>query len=156
MGVAAVEILGDEPVFRSVGGQVGIQIINGNLPALKPDLVVFPDADVDLPSFDLHGDLHGQLLHESSRIEVGVGLFLESHGIDVLDEISPFVEEGYGHEGNAQVGCGLDVIPGQNSEATAVRGNVLVETHFHAEIGDFHRPSLYSVSYDWSSGTQDD
>ena len=123
-------------------GQIGIQEIDRN-PPFDADLVVFPDADVDVSSLDLDGDLEGQGFHKGPRIEIGVDFFLLPHGVDGLNEVAPFVEQGHGDQRKIEIRCGFDVVSGQNPQTAAVGRDVFVETNLHAEISDFHgQPSL--------------
>ena len=135
--VSAVEILSDEPIFRGIQGQIGVEEVNVNA-SLHPGVVIFPDPDVNLAVGNVDGDLEGQRFHEGARIEIGIHLFLLAKGIDALDEVAALVEQGDAHQGDIQIGHRFDVVTGQDPQTAAVGGDMLIESDFHAEIGNFH------------------
>jgi len=63
-----------------------------------------------------------------------VGVLL-AVAVDGLGEIPLPVEQADADEGQAEVGCGLAVIAGENAQAARVDGETLVQAVFGAEVG---------------------
>jgi hypothetical protein len=72
----------------------------------------------------------------SVEIVTGVVLLLPAIGGEELAEVAAAVEESDADEGDSEVAGGLEVVTGEDAEATGIDGETLVEPEFSAEVGD--------------------
>jgi len=72
----------------------------------------------------------------SVEIVTGVMLLLPAVGGEELTEVAAAVEESDTDEGDAKVAGGLEVVTGEDAEATGIDGKTLVESEFGTEVGD--------------------
>ncbi len=105
--------------------------------------VDLPDRHRDIASRELDGDLHlppGGRHHppdrQLARLELGVDVLLVAVQVDLLTEVAMLVEEAHRHERNPEVGGGLEVISGQDSQAARVERDRLVDTELRTEVRD--------------------
>ena len=134
--VAAVELVGDAPVLCRVLLEVGVQEENRHFAARRAYHPVEPGLDVNVAAFDLNPDF---LRHER-HVLGGVpdhGFFpLPAVGVDILGKISLAGYKGNGDQGQVQIGRGLDGVAGQDPEAAAVGGDIVLHADLHGKIGD--------------------
>ena len=93
---------------------------------------------VDVTALDLDLYLHGKELHVPGRVP-GHGFFLlPALRIDLLVEVTLPADEGDRDDGQHEVSRGLDGIAGEDAEAAAVGGDIVLDADLHGEVGD-HR-----------------
>ena len=100
-----------------------------------PKLFGYPDAALHLGSAHPDANADAGVL-EVVRGEPGELLVRPAVGANALHAIAARPEQADGHHGQLQVACGLDVITGQDAEASRVDREGLVQAVFHAEVGD--------------------
>ena len=136
--VTAVELMGNLTVLGDVGLEVGIEEIevgaaDGNL----------PDAGGHIAAG--HSHMHGApvaLVVEhglgGNPQEVGGVVFghLVALGGDPLGEVSVSVQQADGDEVDLHVGCLLEVVAGEDAEASGINLEGCLEAVLHTEVGD--------------------
>ena len=96
-------------------------------------------ADFGAPGAELDvfaGIVHGQADRHVIEVVSGIGLGLIAVQDELLAKITFLVEEADGHEGNAQVAGGFEVVAGQCAEPARVDGQRLRDGEFKGEVGD--------------------
>ncbi len=63
---------------------------------------------------------------------------MPAHGVDVLHEVTPLVEQAHRYERQAKVSGRFDVVAGKDAKTTAVGGNAFIQSNLHAQVSDFH------------------
>ena len=99
--------------------------------------VLPPDGCLDRLVGELDRHRHG-LAHEADRVRVDalVVLGLPALGVDLLPEVAAAVEQTDSDERDAELGCGLQVVAGEDPEAARVDRQPLVQPELHAEVRD--------------------
>ena len=82
------------------------------------------------------GGIPHALDRQAVEVGLGVGFLLPAVVVEKLPEISLAVHQADAHQGQAQVGGGLQVVPGQDPEASGKQGQAFVQAEFHGKIGD--------------------
>ena len=135
--IAAVKFSGDEPVFRCVLRDIGIEQVEADaphaqFPNFRPDFAV-QEADgneqiaVAAPHF-----LDRQVVEVLVQADGVLNAFL----VDLLFEVAVPVEQSDRDEIQIEIAGGLAMVPGQNAEAARVIRNRFVEAELGGEIGD--------------------
>ena len=129
LAVAAVERVGEpvhlEQVERDDAGDRGD--------------VLAPDRGLDRLAGEIDG--HGDVLADEPdglRIDRLVVLGLAARLVDPLAEVAAGVEEADADERNAELGRGLEMVAGEDSETAGVDRQPLVDAELHAEVRDEH------------------
>src|SRR5579864_6100461 len=122
--IASIEPRGQFPIFRRVSFDIRIEQKQRAASYLQaPDL----GADRARPRLDLHSDrfafpsnsgFHGHL----ADVGLEVLFLLPTVPVQLLPEIALPVEQTDAHQRKPQVGCALDVVPGENSESAGIDG----------------------------------
>ena len=135
-GFIPVETIRDGAVIFRVERQVGIEQDDRHLTACEPFDQVEPGAHPYVTTLDCHGNASLQ----ASRVRFGIPglrLFaLPPVGVDLLPEVAGSAHQRDGNEGNLEIGGRSDRIPGQDAEATCVRGHLRPQRDFHREVAD--------------------
>ena len=139
--VSAVEARGEFEVFGGVAGDVGVEkekvaAADFDSPDLGADgAAAGLDFDDDGLAVFADGGLHGEL------VDVGLEVVFElpSGVVEALEEVSLAVEEADADEWDVEVGCALDVIAGEDAEASGVDGEGFVQAEFGGEVGYWAR-----------------
>ncbi len=135
--VAAVEARGKFEILGGVAGDVGVQ--EQEVAATdfdSPDLGANDSAaglDFDDDPFPVctDGRLHGQLVDVGLEVVFALPAFV----VEALKEVSLAVEEANADERDAEVGRALDVVSGEDAEASGVDREGLVQAELGREIG---------------------
>ena len=146
--IAAVKTRRQLAIFRRVALDVGIeqqQIATSNFHA--PDTRANRTrarVDLHLNRLAVRADrrFHRKLIH----VILDVLFLLPTFGVEALAEISLAVEQADSDERNIEVGCALDVIAGQNSEAAGINWNRFVQAELRRKIRDRPRPQNARVA----------
>ncbi len=132
-GVAAVEPVGDLADLVGVVVDVGVEQVERDAAHVGP-----PHLGVEWLPGEVDGDPHPLAVGESHgpRVEVGVVLQLPAVGVLGLAEVAVAVEEPDGDQGHAEVAGRLEVVAGEDAEATGVLGERLGDAELGREVGD--------------------
>ena len=144
LGAAAVEPVSDVAGLRVVVVAVGVE--HQQRDAADGG---HPDGGEDLPPGDLHADLlrvpggiqqagHGHFVGGQHR----VAFLLPPGGVQPLPEIPEPVEKADPDQGQAEVGGRLQVVAGEDSQATRVLGKHLADAELGGEVADARGRSL--------------
>src|SRR5271168_467412 len=135
--VAAIESRGEFEVFGGVAVDVGIEqeeVATADFDT--PDLGVDDAAaglnfDHDAFAVCADGGLHGKLVDVGREV-----LFALPAGVvEALQEVSLAIEEADADERDVQIGCALDMVAGEDAEASGVDGEGLVQAELGGEVG---------------------
>ena len=136
--VAAIEARGQFQILGCVAGYVGVEqqkVAAADLDA--PDLGANRAAagfNFDHHRFPVfaNGQFHGEL------VDVGLQVLflLPAVLVQALQEVALPVEQADADEGNAQVGCTLDVVSGEHAQAAGINGQRFVQTKLRGKIGN--------------------
>ncbi len=99
--------------------------------------VLSPDGCLDRLVRELDRHRH-RLTHQADRVRVDplVVLGLPAVRVDLLPEVAAAVEQSDSHERDAELGCGLQMVAGEDPEAARVDRQPLVQPELHAEVRD--------------------
>ena len=99
--------------------------------------VLPPDGCLDRLVGELDRHRHG-LAHQADRVRVDalVVLGLPAVGVDLLAEVAAAVEQADPDERDAELGRRLQMVAGENPEATGVDREPFVQPELHAEVRD--------------------
>ena len=80
---------------------------------------------------------HG-LAHQADRVRVDalIVLGLPAVGVDLLPEVAAAVEQADSDQRDAELGCSLQMVAGEDSEPARVDRQPLVQPELHAEVRD--------------------
>ena len=149
LGPAAVQLAGDGPDVRRVGGVVGVEQVQPasshlHFPGPDPHRAAgerggHPEPLAVLGSDGKNRKLAG-LVDRIERLLVAVG-------VELLAEVSLLVEQPHGHHGNAEVARRLQLVAGDVAEAAGVDRQRLAQHVLHAEVrhGPERRGSVYGL-----------
>jgi hypothetical protein len=146
--VAAVEPRRQLAIFRLVAWHVGVEkqervAAHGHLPE--------PCRDRFGPGFDMNGDrasIRSRGRHERKHlaVDVEIVLLLITVLVEPLFEIALVVIQTNANERDAEIGCGLDVIAGQNAQAAGIDRYRFVQSELGGEVRDRPGPQHASVA----------
>ena len=141
--VAAIKRVREFAVFLRVSFDVGVEKIEGR--ASDHDAANFR-LDRAVFRVDRHGDAVAVLIFDGFEGDVfdfgrDVMFDLVAVGVDLLTEVSLFIEEADSDEGDAESAAALDVVSREDAESSGVNREGFVNTEFEREISDGTRPS---------------
>ena len=136
---AAVEALGDRAHRVVVAGDVGVEqeqrhAADLGAPHVRAQLSAPGHRDAD----DARGAvrLAQQVQRQPLRVGDGIGLLLPAVGVEALLEVAGLVEETDADDRHAEVGRRLEVVAGEDAEATGVLRQHGGDAVLGAEVGD--------------------
>ena len=131
-----VQAVGDVAKVLGIGLDVGVEQEQRHATDLRP-----PDGDAHVALADRRLDLDAlELAHRQLGAAVlRIDLELAAGLVDVLAAEALPVQETDGHEGQAEVAGGLQVVPGQDAEAARVDRQALREPELEREVRDRQR-----------------
>lgn len=140
--VAAIKRVREFAVFLRVSFDVGVEKIEGR--ASDHDAANFR-LDRAVLRVDRHGDAVAVLIFDGFEGDVfdfgrDVMFDLVAVGVDLLTEVSLFIEEADSDEGDAESAAALDVVSREDAESSGVNREGFVNTEFEREISDGTRP----------------
>ncbi|MPM66456.1 hypothetical protein SDC9_113363 [bioreactor metagenome] len=138
VGAAAVQLVGDQPFALVVDLQVGVhQHQRDASHAGDPQLRMDEQAlDVDLDHHRRAIGVGQQGDRQLVRVQQRVTLLLPAGGVERLDEVAVVVEQTDTDQRHTQVGGRLEMIAGQDSQATRVLRQDLGDTELGREVAD--------------------
>jgi hypothetical protein len=119
-----------------VGRKVGVEKVDGHFKPAHALNVIAPAAKLDAPIFQGHGYARGFFLEKILDVPDHRLFRLGAVLREMLREVSPAVEERYGHHGKTKVRGGTDRVTGKNAESAAVAGHGVLERNLHGKVGD--------------------
>src|SRR3990172_2035323 len=127
--------MGDFVVLWGILGDVGVEQIEGNAPdPHQPDLRGHGAAG----KFDGYGQGFAvfllQLDRERIEVVLGVSFLLKAVGVQILPEISLLIEQSDAEERESEVACRLEMITGEDAEASRIVRYALREAKLSRKI----------------------
>jgi hypothetical protein len=139
--VAAVQVVGERPVLRTVLREVGVEQVDRQRVVVVPAHRVAPRGNRDGVAVDLDpGPRLDRLEHRLGRPR-GVLLRLRARGVEVLPEVALAVHEGDADERQPQIGRRAQRVARQHAEPPGVGGDVGSQPDLHREVGHDRRAS---------------
>lgn len=136
--VAAVQIMRDQPIFRLILHQVGIQQDDGLSAARWRFQDVQPSADPDHAAEEFDGDHGPQAGRPLGRFPELGRLVLPSGGIDGLAKVAGPADETDRHHVHVQVGGRTQGVAGKDPQTARVGRNLAAQGDFHCQIPASH------------------
>ena len=135
--IAAVELGGDEPIFRRVLGHIGVEQVK-----IDPADVQLPDFREDFAIEDAHRNENARVLPPHFPNREVVEILIQAHGllravaIDLLLEIAVAIKQTDRDEVEVEIARRFAMIAGKNAETAGVIRNRFVKTELGRKIGD--------------------
>ncbi len=134
--VAAIETVRDGAVGGAVLWQRRVEQVKPHMADAR-----LPHLEHDIAPGHGHGHLEFRAVLAHQRrdgqvveIRVGVLSVLVALVVDGLEEVALPVQQSDADEGQAEIACGLAMVPGENAQAAGIDRQAFVETEFGAEV----------------------
>ena len=132
--VAAVEVFRDGAVARLILRNVGVEQVQRHAPDLG-----LPDLRMQRAPAQRHGDLAaGVADRQRGEIVSRVDDTRGAVAAQLLAVVAAAVQQPDGHERDAQIGRGLEVVARQHAQPAGIQRQALVQPELGTEIGDAH------------------
>ena len=135
-GGSRVEPIGDGLIGGAVLGELGVKEVDGNGGPADTVQDTSPNADDHGPATDDHLYPCVQPLEVVGGCPADGMFDLAAGGVELLPEETLVIQEGDSYGRHSHVGSGAEEVPGEHSEATTERGDLIVQGDLHGEVGD--------------------